>query len=110
MLKSAVAVLVHSFRNEFIDNPDDNVSVLIDAEDMVVCNHLCLPVSLLLGGKVLNLVNFTKLSKSLNEFISRASLLGLEEGQPEYLGIEAATELGADVCSQAVIDDVLEIN
>jgi len=73
-------------------------------------NHGLLKLGLVLSPVVLHLVDFTKLSNSLKEFISRACLLWLEESKPEHLGIEVGAKSCVDVLGKRVVDDVFEVN
>lgn len=55
-------------------------------------------------------VNLSKLPNGLKELISRARKLGLEEGEPEELGILAFLEDLADLSLQIGVNDIFHIN
>ena len=76
---------------------------------MVRFNHSLLEFLLFGCVVLLDLVDLAHLSDSLEEFISRARLLWLEEGEPENLGIQTPKSC-TDIFCQGVVDNVLEVN
>lgn len=110
MLQSAVTVLVHGLANEVTDQLDDNLGVIVNADDVIVLNHKVLPLAHVLCSVGLNLVNFCQLSEILNELISSACFLRLEKAEPEDLGVDTRAQLLADLFGQIVVHDVLEID
>ena len=72
-------------------------------------NHSLLEFLLFGCVVLLDLVDLAHLSDGLEEFISRARLLWLEEGEPENLGIQTPKSC-TDFFCQGVVDNVLEVN
>ena len=85
------------------------MGVIVDADDVIILNHEVLPLAHVLGGVGLNLVHFCQLSKVLNELISSARLLRLEETEPEDLCVDTRAQLLADLLRQIVVHDVFEV-
>ena len=81
----------------------------LNADDLVeVLHHLGKDWQLLVPvGSYL--INFADLAHCLKELVCRAGLLGLEEGEPEDLGVEVG-EVFANVLHQVVINNVFEIH
>lgn len=59
---------------------------------------------------MLELIDLTKLSDDLKEFISSTCLLWLEERQPEDLGFDTSFEFAANISGEVVVDNILEVN
>lgn len=110
VLKGAVANLVQGFVDEVRNDFFDDLWGLIDAYDMVGLMHDQFVTGLLGGPEVLDLVDLTELSDGLEELIGSTSLLWLEEGKPEDLGVNAVFKGLDNITAQIVVDDIFEID
>ena len=105
----AVASLVESFLHKLINDSSNLSGVGVDADNVAVIDHELLISLLLSSPEGLDLVDFAQLSDNLEEFISSASFLWLEERKPENNGV-IVLEFSNDFSGQVVVDDVFEIN
>lgn len=102
--------MIESLVDEVPNDLANEGSLVVDSNDVALINHDLLELLLLGGPVVLELVDLAELSDDLEELISSACLLWLEEGQPEDLSVDVRLEGTADVSGQVVVDDVLEVN
>lgn len=110
MLERAVAILIEGLLGKLFNDINDGVGIAVNADHVVLLHHDLMVQSLVLGEVILSLVDLAELAERLKEFVSSASLLGLEERQPEDLSVNAGSELVLNIVRQAVVDDVLEVD
>lgn len=110
MFEGAVSSLVESLVDEVFHNLTDEVGLVIDSNDVTLFDHDFLESLFVLGPVMLELIDLTKLSDDLKEFISSTCLLWLEERQPEDLGFDASFEFAANISGEVVVDNILEVN
>lgn len=77
---------------------------------MIVLNHEVLPLSHVFGCIRLYLVYFRQLAQTLNELVGGAGFLWLEEAEPEDLSIDTGAQLAANLLSQVIVYNILEID
>ena len=98
------------FGDKLVDNITDHGGMVFNTDDIVALCHDGVELSVSLSKEGCQIVHFSKLSNCLKEFISRATQLRLEEGEPEDLGVDALGEEAADLLLKVVVDDVLDVN
>ena len=75
--------------DDLVDNVADHGGMVFHTDDIVALCHDDVEFSVSLSKEGCQIVHFSKLSNCFKEFISRATQLGLEEGEPEDLGVDA---------------------
>lgn len=110
MHEGAVSYLVHGFSHEFVNDFDDDVWSSFNADDVHCGHHDLFVLGFFRSPEGLHLVDLTELSERLEEFVGCASFLGLEEGEPENLSVEASRQSCVDVCRQIVVHNIFEID
>ena len=75
--------------DDLVDNITDHGGMVFNTDDIVALCHDGVELSVSLSKESCQIVHLSKLSNCLEEFISRATQLGLEEGEPEDLGVDA---------------------
>ena len=86
------------------------VGVFLHANNIVGCNHgfvECLKVCSVIVGDA---VHLSELPDALDELVSGAGKLGLEEREPEELSVNALGEHFADLSLKIWVNDVFHVD
>ena len=84
--------------------------MVLDADNVFTFAHDVVERSELLREVFWDAIDVAKLTDGLEELIGRARELGLEEGQPEDLGVDGGGEDAGDLSLKEVVYNIFEVN